>query len=128
MFKLKPIGGSFNDTSMNQTKNLNYQKVYFLTEKIALEDEKEAQSNTSIAKDNKASPAVGRSDSIMFLKVENIGGRTQYQKSSIEIIYYSACFDHSLNTLRKTRQGLLKKLKQIEDRIRVKLILMQADE
>jgi len=94
-------------------------------EKISLDD---AEVSEKAASASSSKPLPEKSDAIMFLKVTKTAAQLQQHTCFIELIYYSACFGRTLNLMRSLRQSLLKKLKQIEDRIKVKLILMQIDE
>lgn len=63
-------------------------------------------------------------NAIMFLKIT----QNQQKNCFIEVVFYSNIWEHSPQCPIKQRQNLLKNLKQIQDRVKIKLILLEIDE
>jgi hypothetical protein len=70
----------------------------------------------------------------MFLKVTQNSERIEPNKNYdmhvcfIEIVYYSNIWEHGPQCPGKQRQKLLEKLDEVQDRVKIKLILLEIDE
>lgn len=70
----------------------------------------------------------------MFLKVTQNSERIEPNKNYdmhvcfIEIVYYSNTWEHGPQCPGKQRQKLREKLDEVQDRVKIKLILLEIDE
>ena len=50
------------------------------------------------------------------------------QNNYIELIFYSGCFSKTMSQIQNMKSVILKYLNLIQDRLKIKLILMEIDE